>query len=327
MNLKPVIEVEETSLVIPTEQVESPGNRFIEANTSPETYENIKHVHIIPSFAKDNETVISHTDFIDSVSSMAADVFKGEIISKPVIRVSHPITGRIPEAKGKAAKDLLEHEKTLYYERMAFIVEIATVKENIHGNQLNLTVGGVKAYNLDNLGGRKSMEHFKIFIGFKNTVCTNLCIWTDGLNEQVAVSSSIHLSKVAKELFAEFDASKQLDRMGRLAQYSLSEAQFAHLIGRAKLYQYLPAEERKFIPELKLSDTQVSLIAKDYFSEGSFSRNEKGDIDLWRLYNLCTGANKSSYIDRFLERGNNAFQFVDLIANTLDSKEDCWYLK
>ena len=37
------------------------------------------------------------------------------------IRLSHLIKGRIPEAKLKIAQDLEEYEKTLYYERMAFI--------------------------------------------------------------------------------------------------------------------------------------------------------------------------------------------------------------
>jgi hypothetical protein len=57
----------------------------------------------------------------------------------------------VPEAKDKAAKDLLEHEKTLYYERMAFIIEIPSIADDIDGNRLSLTIGGVKAYNLDNL--------------------------------------------------------------------------------------------------------------------------------------------------------------------------------
>lgn len=47
----------------------------------------------------------------------------GETILEPTVRLSHPITGRIPEAKDKPARELLEHEKTLFYERMAFLIE------------------------------------------------------------------------------------------------------------------------------------------------------------------------------------------------------------
>ena len=37
--------------------------------------------------------------------------FKTELINDPIIKVSHPIKGRIPEAKHKPSKDLLENEK------------------------------------------------------------------------------------------------------------------------------------------------------------------------------------------------------------------------
>ena len=100
--------------------------------------------------------------------------FRGEQILKPAVRVSHPIKGRIPSAVGKPAKELLEHEKTLYYERMAFVIEIASIGDTVAENGLNLTVGGVRAYNLETLYSRKTEERFKLFIGSKNFVCFNL---------------------------------------------------------------------------------------------------------------------------------------------------------
>src|SRR5580698_9288118 len=107
---------------------------------------------------------------------LAQDFFIGETILSPNYRLSHPIKGRIPEAKTKPAHLLEEHEKTLYYERMAFVVEIPSIKDEVDGSALSLTIGGVKSYSQDNLYGKKgSDEHFKIFIGFKNRVCTNLC--------------------------------------------------------------------------------------------------------------------------------------------------------
>ena len=42
----------------------------------------------------------------------------------PSIRVSHQIKGRVPSAIGKPVKELKENEKTIYYERMAFLIEI-----------------------------------------------------------------------------------------------------------------------------------------------------------------------------------------------------------
>jgi hypothetical protein len=95
----------------------------------------------------------------------------------------------------------------------------------------------------------------------------------------------------------------QVEQLIRLNNYNMTESQFAQLIGRARLFHYLPSKDKKDIPELPVSDSQISLVAKDYYSSESFCRSGSGDIDLWRLYNLFTGANKSSYIDTFLDRG------------------------
>lgn len=61
----------------------------------------------------------------------------------------------------------MEHEKTLYFEKMAFAIENTSIKDVVVGNELNLTVGGVRTYNLENMHATKREEHFKLFIGFK----------------------------------------------------------------------------------------------------------------------------------------------------------------
>jgi len=121
---------------------------FIEANAFPSTLEEIASTHIIPVFSKDNEPLISQTDFIEVTNQTVYDLFNGEKILQPNIRLSHPIKGRIPEAKYKPASQLLEGEKTIYYERMAFIIEIPSIYDHIDGNRLSLTVGGIKALEL-----------------------------------------------------------------------------------------------------------------------------------------------------------------------------------
>lgn len=73
--------------------------------------------------------------------------FPSESIELPEIRVSHIIKGRTPEAIHKPVKELLEEDKTIYYERMMFCFEIPTIYEDIAGNRLNLTIGGVRSYN------------------------------------------------------------------------------------------------------------------------------------------------------------------------------------
>ena len=70
----------------------------------------------------------------------------------------------------------------------------------------------------------------------------------------------------------------------------------------------------------------MGLVVKDYYSNKSFCKNANGTINLWKLYNLFTGANKSSYIDSFLQRGVNAFQFIYALKTALDGQENNWFL-
>jgi hypothetical protein len=301
---------------------------FIEANTLEASVQEIRNKHIIPVFVKDNEPLISHDEFIDAASTITADIFHGERILNPSVRVSHPIKGRIPEAKDKPANQLHDWEKTMYYERMAFIIEVPSMQAEIGGNTLSLTIGGVKAYNLDNLYSRsQSEQHFKIFIGFQNKVCTNLCVWTDGVMSDVRVHSLSQLKVAIKSLLESYNHGFHLHHLEALTNYSITEQQFAHLIGKCRMYQHLPNEQKKDIPPLLFGDQQIGTVVRDYYKDSSFCKDEQGSINLWKLYNLFTGANKSSYIDSFLERSANSFNLVEQIRIGLEGKKACWYLK
>ena len=309
------------------ETLESTERPFIQANTIECTLNDIKYGHVIPVFAKDNEPLISHADFIESFLDITRATFPSETILSPKVRVSHPIKGRIPEAKDKVANELLEHEKTIYFERMAFIIEIPTISDIVGGHKLSLTLGGVKSFHLDNLYSRKgSDEHFKVFIGFKNSVCTNLCVSTDGFLGNLAVRNVSQLKAGIRQVLGGYNANYHLHTLGRFCDYSLTESQFAHLIGRCRLFNFLPNSQKVDIKALQLSDTQLGTVAKDFYRDESFCRDESGNINLWRLYNLFTGANKGSYIDTFLDRSVNAFQFVHELKVALDSKKESWYL-
>ena len=227
---------------------------------------------------------------------------------------------------GKAAKDLLEQEKTLYYERMAFAIEIPSIHGNVAENGLNLTVGGVRAYNLENLYTRKTEEHFKLFIGFKNKVCCNLCVSTDGFKSEVRVRTIAELAKAAYNLFGEFNVYRELDKYNNLPEIKITESQFAQIVGRARLYQNMPPKQRKDIPAFPLSDGQVNLVVKDYYSDQSFAREETGNLNLWKLYNLFTGANKMSYIDTFLDRGLGCQQFVNGLYEAIGVNKYHWFI-
>jgi len=319
-----IIELQENR----TELIEQGENHslFLEANTESTSLPQIKNEHMIPVFVRDNQTLISHAEFIESVMEVAGWQFGSLTVSEPQIRISHPIKGRIPEARNKPANELLDHEKTIYYERMAFIVEIEGVTGLVDGQTLNLTIGGVKAYNEDNQGRSKGYgEHFRFFIGFKNMVCTNLCISTDGYSGQFQVNSVDQLQSEIKKVITAYSADHHLDLLTCLPEQYLSEQQFANLIGRCRMYGFLASREKELIPNFGLTDTQITKVVESYYIDDNFSSNGDGEINLWRLYNLFTGANKSSYIDRFLERGLEVQQFVQQLSDGLRS-DDFWYL-
>lgn len=314
-------------LEIPSENKVYQHNPFIEANTKEVSLSTLKHDCIIPVFSKDNEKTLAHQEFIEIAQDCVGKVFSHHTIEAPEVRVSHQIKGRTADAIFKPVKELLEHEKTQYFERMAFIIRIPSITENINGHDVSLTVGGVRSYNLENLYNRKTFEKFKFFIGFQNMVCCNLCISTDGYQDEMRVGNYSELQSKIIDLIQIYNAQSHLQEMKQLSQQNLSEKQFAQLIGRARLYHYLPKQEKSQIPELMLNDGQISTVAKEYYLDDSFCRNENGGINLWNVYNLFTGANKSSYIDSFLSRNVNAFGFTKGLANAVngDSKHR-WFL-
>ena len=193
------------------EEVAAPKrvNHFIEANTQEVTLQHLQQDCIIPSFASMEET-ISHQSFIGAVVDAAKDYFHGEQFDMPEIRISHPINGRIPSALGKKASELTDEEKTLFYQRMCFCFEIPSIVHDEYGNRLALSIGGVRAYNEINLYSKKSVERFKIFIGFRNRVCSNLMLTTDGLQDKIEVLSVQELYAAALNLFHAYNPSKDL---------------------------------------------------------------------------------------------------------------------
>lgn len=302
---------------------------FIEANTKEVCVGHLKNDCIIPVFSKDNEVTISHLRFIETIYDAANEVFRGERVDNPDVRVSHIIKGRIPEAINKPVNQLLESDKTIYYERMMFCIEIPTIHEDIASNRLNLTIGGVRAYNQENLYSRKTFEKFKLFIGFKNMVCCNLCVSTDGYKSEIRVMSLGELYRAALELFRNYSMGIHLEQMKRLQDYSVTEAQFAQFLGRSRMYQYLPNSEKKMLPEMLMTDTQINLVTKAYYNDDNFGRSgEDKELPMWKMYNLLTGANKSSYIDSFLDRSINAGELSNGICKALSGEDEySWFIR
>jgi len=312
---------------IPSKQEKNPL-QFIESNTKAVDLFHLKNDCVIPVFSKDNEVTISHTNFIETMQEAISRVLPNVFINEPEIRVSHLIKGRTPEALHKSVNELQDKDRTLYYERMAFVIEIPSITETVEGNRLNLTVGGVRAYNYENLFSKKVPEKFKIFVGFQNTVCCNLCISTNGYISELRAMTCQELLAQSVELFQKYNAAEQLQLLSNFGNYSLTEHQFAQLVGKTRLYQCLPTKQKKELPPMEFGDGQLNIIARNYYQDDAFCRNpHDGSINLWKVYNLFTEANKNSYIDTFLDRSVNATNFLNGISWALQGNPEYrWFI-
>ncbi|MCW4470352.1 DUF3871 family protein [Flavobacterium sp. MFBS3-15] len=247
---------------------------FIVANTHEVSLTHLKEDCIIPVFTKDNEITLSHQEFIEVTQKCISKFFPDGSFEQPEVRVSHQIKGRTSDALHIAAKDLQEHQRTTYYERMAFIIRIPAITETVNGNDLSLTVGGVRAYNHDNLYSKKTHERFKFFIGFQNMVCCNLCISTDGFQDEIRAMSTLDLEEKITQGIETYNLSQHIQAMKDLTEHELTEKQFAQLIGKSRLYNFLPKKEKVKLPQLLLNDGHINTVAKDYYLDESFCRNE-----------------------------------------------------
>ena len=101
--------------------------------------------------------------------------------------------------------------------------------------------------------------------------------------------------------------------------------QFAQLVEKCRIFGHLPNEIRKGIIFLNFRDQQTGVVVKDFHKDENFCRDQQSNIKLWRLYNLITGANKTSYIDSFLDISVNAYNLLEEIRWALDGRNS-WYL-
>lgn len=312
----------------PVEVIQPANERqpFIVANTVEGILHEIQNTHLIPVFVKDNTPLISHGEFIACMQEVATEFFNGLRMMPPAIRLSHEIKGRIPSARDKPANLLAEWEKTIYYERMMFCIELPDIHDIVDGNLLHLTIGGVKSYTQDNLYSKKGDEHFKVFIGFKNQVCANLCVWTDGLLNDLKVTNAGQLKACIHSMLKSYNQNLHLYHLKKFSEHFITEPQFAHLIGRCRMHNHLPTAIRNSIPTVLFGDQQMNTVVKDFYKDKSFSRDRNGNINLWKLHNLFTGTNKSSYIDSFLDRSVNAHNFVEQICWAIEGKNTNWYV-
>ena len=129
-------EFAETVEIIVDEPTRAAVN-FLEANTEAITIEELATKCVVPTWAN-MESTIAHQDFINCVHEAAKDFYHGESVTAPDVRVSHIVRSRVPSAAGKKASELLECEKTQFYQRLAFAFTIPTIWDTVRGEKLEL---------------------------------------------------------------------------------------------------------------------------------------------------------------------------------------------
>lgn len=289
---------------------------FLDANTNEISMGELKNLCVVPTWAN-QELTISHQDFIESVYDAAQSFYQGEAFTAPSIRVSHIVRGRTPDALGKKASELLECEKTQFYQRMAFAFTIPTIYETIDGQRLELCVGGVRNYNDLNLyRSSKGVEKFSVFVGWRVCICSNQILTGQGVKLSMEVMDLRQLYQKVLELFNQFNPAKDIHLMQALSNTYLTETQFAQIVGRMRLYQAIPQGMSRTIPRLLITDSQVNNVCRGYYQNEDFGGRD-GSLSMWDFHNLLTESNKSSYIDSYLQRAVNATEVSVGINNAL----------
>ena len=316
----------DAEVVEPMEEVKTGSVSFLDANTNSITLEELTNSCVVPTWGN-QELTISHQDFISCVCDAAKDFYQGESVNTPEIRVSHIVRGRTPDALGKKASELLECEKTQFYQRLAFAFTIPTIYETLNGQRLELCVGGVRNYNDLNLyRTTKGAEKFSVFVGWRVRICSNQILTGDGVRLSMEVMSVRDIYKNVMDLFSGFIPARDLHLMQTLSNTYLTETQFAQIIGRMRMYQALPNNVLRGIPRLLITDSQINSVCRDYYHNETFGVKDN-QISLFDFHNLLTQSNKNSYIDSYLQRAVNATEVSVGINNALhgDSKYS-WFI-
>lgn len=313
-----ITNIEDTVTVSEEKQKFHPN--FIESNTSAITLEELTEKNVIPTFC-DNSLTISHQNFIGAVTGAAEQVFGG--LTPVECRVSHPIIGRIPSAQYKKASELAEDEKTIFYQRLAWVAHVDNLTCTINNQTVHLCIGGVRSYSEDKLYRTQTAMKFKIFVGWKVRVCSNLCLTCDGFSGTIECMTEADIMQKALELFNAFNPKKEetLNTLENLQSTEIPEKLFCKIIGRLRLYQFLPVSKQKNLPSLEIGDQAVNAMVKGYVSNPDFGKNSGENITCWNLLQLSNEAAKSAYIDRWLERNRNCTDFALGIQRAIEGND------
>jgi hypothetical protein len=85
------------------------------------------------------------------------------------------------------------------------------------------------------------------------------------------VTSMGQLRACIQNLLENYHAQHHLFHLNEFSEYNLTEHQFAQLLGRCRMYQHLPQDLKKEIPQLMYGDQQLGTVVKDFYRTTHFA--------------------------------------------------------
>ena len=114
--------------------------------------------------------------------------------------------------------------------------------------------------------------------------------------------------------------------LGPVIDELAGELEGSVLVGKVNVDEEEELARQYRVMSIPTTDTQVNNVAKAYINDENFG-SLGNDLSMWKFYNLLTGANKSSYIDSFLDRAYNATELATGICSALHGDDKYqWFL-
>lgn len=317
--------------LVEVEAQKPPQPSFIEANTSEVSLSDLKTKCIIPTFGMTNELTLSHQEIAESIYAAAAEKYGKNNVSDMEFRVSHPISGRTPDAIHKKTNELLDSEKTLFYQRIAACLTVKSKSGTLCGEDTNFTIGFVRSYHTTNLYGSKTPEKITIYCGTAVRVCSNLCLSLNGLRDNVECMTGADVYQNISELLDSYQANynQDMERLEGLGRTRITISQFCRLIGRLRLYQALSTQEQHKLPEILLGDALCNEATRLFVSSRWGLKDGQDSINCFEMLQCFNEACKQSYIHNFLSKNVNCTELCLNVQKVLEGDNEnpySWFL-
>ncbi len=323
MNTTELIYNEKTDSFVEQQETQSP---FILGSTTSIELTDLEQNYLTPIYAKDCGEVISHGNFIRTLLAAVKAHFPNETVAEPEIRVSHQLMMRNQLGEGKLIENLDEKYTSSYFQRLITMIEIPSIKQNVNGNELNLQVVAIHSFHeLNLLGSSNQFQNISLGIGFINSVCSNLCLSTDGVNSTIKVYNTDEFYKYALDLFGRYSPARHLEQMRLLRETKMNTSTFSQFLGKCRLYAAMPQSLKTELnlPEVTLLEAQLNSACRDFFVDENFKADENGELRMWDFYSLLTNF-KNSPIVPFIDRSVNIFDIAVGVSRAINGTDNRW---